>query len=150
VSHEAEIFGMTLTKLLLLPLILHVLLTFFIGGRSLSARIKSVVSGETKLSSIATDSSAWPTRVRQLGNNFDNQFDTPMMWYGVCALIVALQLVDPFFVILSWLFLASRVAHSYVHTTSNTVPLRMRAFLFGFITLVVMWLWFAFRLFVLS
>jgi hypothetical protein len=141
---------MTLTKLLLLPLVLHVFMTMFVGSRSLRARTRSVVSGETKLSSIATNSSAWPEHVRQWGNNFDNQFDTPLFWYGVCALIVALHMEDTVFVVLSWLFLASRVAHSYVHVTSNRVPLRMRVFLFGFTSLVMMWMWFAIRLFVLS
>ena len=135
-----------LTKLLLLSLCLHVLLITFVGLRTVTARIKSVVSGETKLARIATSSSAWPDRIRQLGNNFDNQFDTPLLWYGVCGLVVALKFEDWVFVALSWLFLVTRLAHSVVHTGSNNVPLRMRFFLAGFATLFAMWAWFTIRL----
>jgi hypothetical protein len=131
---------MLLTKLLLLPLLLHVLLTLFVGVRTLQARYKAVRRGQTKLDDIATDSSAWPSRVKKLGNNFDNQFQTPLFWYGVCALVVALKLEDYLFVALSWMFLLSRLAHSYVHTTHNDVPSRMRIFLFGFAILIMMWL----------
>lgn len=141
---------MTLTKLLLLPLLLHVLLTAFVGVRTLQSRYKSVRRGQTKLDEIATDSNAWPGRVKKLGNNFDNQFQTPMFWYGVCAFVVALKLEDYVFVALSWMFLLSRLAHSYVHTTHNDVLSRMRLFLFGFAVLIVMWLWFGLKFFVMT
>jgi hypothetical protein len=141
---------MTLTKLLLLPLLLHVLLTAFVGVRTLQARYRAVRRGQTKLDDIATDANAWPSRVKKLGNNFDNQFQTPLFWFGLCALVVALKLEDYLFVALSWMFLLSRLAHSYVHTTHNDVPSRMRLFLFGFAVLFVMWLWFALKFFVMT
>jgi hypothetical protein len=141
---------MILTKLLLLPLFMHVLLIFFVGIRSLRARIKAVKSGSAKLHEIATDSGAWPARVKKHGDNFDNQFETPMLWYSACALIVALKLEDTVFAALSWMFLLTRLAHSYVHTTHNNVPSRMRIFLLGFFTLIVMWTWLAMKLFLLG
>jgi hypothetical protein len=137
---------MLLTKLLLLPLVLHVLLATYVGMKSLGARIKSVRSGGAKMHEIAVDPGAWPNKVRLIGNNFDSQFDTPMMWYGVCALIVALNFEDMAFVVMSWAFLLSRLLHSYVHLNSNEVPTRMKLFLIGFFINVVMWLWLAFKL----
>jgi hypothetical protein len=137
---------MNMTKLLLLPLVLHVLLILFVGMRSLQARIRAVKNGSVKLHEIATDSGAWPGRVKKLGDNFDNQFQTPMLWFAACGLIVALKIEDMVFVSLSWMFLLTRLAHSYVHTTHNDVPSRMRVFLFGFFTLVIMWTWFAVKL----
>lgn len=138
------------TKLFLLPLFLHVVLVLWVGSRSLRARISAVRNGTAKLNEISTDSSAWPRKVRQLGNNFDNQFDTPMLWYGAAGLLVALNLVDMIFVGLSWMFLLTRIAHSIVHTGENDVPTRMRIFLFGFWVLVLMWTWFGIKLFVLG
>jgi hypothetical protein len=132
-------------KLFLLPLFLHVAMMVYVGGASLRSRIKSVLSGETKLADIAANSGAWPEDVRKLGNNFDNQFQSPMLWYSVSALVVALNKVDYLFVALSWLFLCTRIAHSYIHTGSNNVPLRMRVYLFGFFILVLMWLALAVR-----
>jgi hypothetical protein len=141
---------MNVTKLLLLPLMLHVLLTLFVGMRSLQARIKVVRTGQTKLHEIATNSGAWPARIKKLGDNFDNQFQTPMLWFAVCGLIVALHFEDMVFVGLSWMFLLTRLAHSYVQTTHNDVPSRMRIFLFGFFTLIAMWAWFAVKLFLIG
>jgi hypothetical protein len=134
-------------KLFLLPLFLHVILIIWVGTRTLSSRIRAIRNGSAKMSEISLDSNAWPRKVKLLGNNFDNQFDTPTLWYAVSAFIVALQFVDMVFVCLSWLFVLSRFAHSYVHTGNNEVPSRMRIFLLGFLTLVVMWLWFGIQLF---
>jgi hypothetical protein len=138
------------TKLFLLPLFLHVLLILFVGLRMLSSRIKAVRNGSAKLNEIATDSGAWPRKVRQLGNNFDNQFDTPMLWYGAAGLVVALNVADLLFVGLSWMFLLTRIAHSLVQTGDNDVPTRMRIFLFGFFVLFAMWVWLGVKLFVLG
>lgn len=141
---------MTVTQLLLLPLFLHVLLIIVVGVKTLRARIKSVRSRETRLSDISLDTGAWPNKVRQLGNNFDNQFDLPMLWYSCCALLLATRLVDWIAAVLSWLFLASRVAHTLVHTGSNNVPTRMRLFVGGFGMVIAMWAWFGLRLFVIG
>ncbi len=83
-----------MTKLLFLPLFLHVLMVLWLGLRTLSARVKAVRNGSAKLSEIATDSGAWPRKVRQLSQNFDNQFDSPMLWYAAIAIILAMNLVD--------------------------------------------------------
>jgi hypothetical protein len=136
-----------LLKLFLLPLFLHVVLILWVGSLSLSARIKAVRNGSAKLHDIAADSGAWPRKVRLLGNNFDNQFQSPMLWYSASAMVVALQVLDIAFVALSWMFLLTRFAHSYVHTGSNYIPSRMRIFLMGLATLVLMWAWLAFQVF---
>ncbi len=141
---------MTITQLLLLPLFLHVLLITVVGFSTVRARIRSVRGGETRLKDIALDTGAWPDQVRQLGNNFDNQFDVPMLWYACCVLLLATGLADWTSVILSWLFLAARIAHTLIHTGSNYVPTRMRMFLAGFGIVFAMWAWFGLRLFVIG
>lgn len=133
-------------KLLVLPLVLHVLAVFYIGLKLVRARISSVRSGTTKISDIAANSDAWPRKVRQIGNNFDSQFHAPTLWYALTAVVLALGLADHVFVALGWLFLLLRIAHSFVHIGNNHVPTRMRVFLLSFLTLVAMWLWLALRL----
>jgi hypothetical protein len=135
-----------LIRFLVLPLILHVLMVFYIGLKLMRVRIKAVRSGQTKLSEIAANSEAWPRKIRQVGDNFDNQFQSPMLWYACTAIILALGIVDMFFVGLSWLYLVLRFAHSMVHIGNNNVPTRMRVFVTGFFVLVAMWIWLAFRL----
>jgi hypothetical protein len=141
---------MTVTQFLLLPAFVHVSLTTLIGTRLVRARIASVKAGKTRIKDIATDNRAWPEPLRQLGNNFDSQFDVPMMWYACCALLVATGLADWVAVVLSWIFAALRIAHSAVHTGANFVPTRMRLFLAGYAAMALMWVWFALRLFAIG
>ena len=131
----------------LAPLFIHVALTAYVGLRTVSNRIASVMKGETKLAKIALDSSQWPPQVKKWGNNFDNQFDVPTTWYALSALIVATFKIEMAFIVLSWAFVATRLLHTYIHTGSNYIRHRMYAYLAGFGTLVAMWIWFAFRLF---
>ena len=44
---------------------------------------------------------------------------------------------------LSWLFVLSRIVHAYIHVTSNRVPRRFFAFIFGVAVLAIMWVYFA-------
>jgi hypothetical protein len=141
---------MFFVKLLVLPLILHVLLIVVIGQKMVSARIRAVRSGQTKISEIAVDTDAWPRKVKQIGNSFNNQFQTPMLWYAGTALVLALGIADVVFVGLSWLYLLLRLVHSIVHMGSNDVPTRMRVFMVSFFVLVAMWLWLAVRLVMLG
>ena len=139
---------MSLTQWLLLPIFLHIVLVTFVGVSTIRARIASVMKGETKLRDIAITTSNWPPRVRQLGNNFDNQFDLPTTWYALCALLIATGKVDGISATLSWAFVITRYIHTYIHIGTNTVRYRMFAFLAGFGVLAVMWVWFAVRVFV--
>jgi hypothetical protein len=141
---------MTATQALLLPFLLHFVLTGVIGIRLGRARVKSVMSGETRLKDIALDNRAWPEHVRKLGNNFDNQFQLPVMWYATSALVLAAGLADWIMAAFAWLFLLARAAHSYIHTGSNAVRLRFNAFLASFAALAAMWLWFAIRLYIIG
>jgi hypothetical protein len=141
---------MTVTQLLLLPVFIHVGLTTLVGIRLVRSRIGSVKAGKTRIKDIATDNRAWPEDVRKLGNNFDSQFDVPMMWYGCVAMLIATGLADWVAVVLSWVFVALRVAHSLVHTGSNFLPTRMRLFLTAFGAMFLMWAWFALRLLVIG
>ena len=48
---------------------------------------------------------------------------------------------------MAWFFVAARIAHAYVFTTSNYVPLRGKCFIAGTIILILMWVNFALRIF---
>jgi hypothetical protein len=114
------------------------------------ARTRSVVSGQTKMRDIAVDNSAWPYDVLKIANNFNNQFQIPMLWYAAVGLMLVTGLADWIAVALSWAFFASRAAHSFIHTGSNVVRQRFRVFVFGFFIVIALWLWFAIRLYVIG
>jgi len=50
------------------------------------------------------------------------------------------------YVVMAWLFVLLRVAHAYVHTTSNYVPTRFRIFAASVFVLLIMWIIFAVRI----
>ena len=50
---------------------------------------------------------------------------------------------DLLFVVMAWIFVLLRLAHAYVHTTSNHVPTRFKVFAVGMLVLLVMWIIFA-------
>jgi hypothetical protein len=141
---------MTITQWLLLPIFIHVALTTWVGVRTITARIASVKAGKSRIRDISLNTKAWPDEVLKLGNNFDNQFEVPLMWYACCGLLVATGLADIVSVVLSWAFVLARIVHALIHTGSNDVPKRMKAFLAGFTFMALLWLWFGFRLFAIG
>jgi hypothetical protein len=141
---------MTLVQWFVVPLLLHVLLVNAVGARNVLGRVASVRSGETRLADIAVSSGNWPGNLRKLGNNFDNQFEYPTLWYAVSAVALALGLVDVILVVLSSAFIVTRFIHSFIHTGSNRIPPRMFSFLAGVTLVTAMWMWLALRLYVIG
>ena len=141
---------MSYTQAILLPVFLHFLLVMIVGIRMGRARFASVSSGETKRSDIVLDSRKWPDRLRQISNNFDNQFQAPMAWYSCIAFLITTGFVDKLQVVLAYGFFVSRVAHSFIHVTTNKLPDRFYAYMAGLVCLCAMWAWFALRLYVIG
>jgi hypothetical protein len=139
---------MSQEKWLLLPVFLHFFMMVVIGGKMGRARFEGVKSGRVKRADIVNNSKAWPDDISKIGNNFDNQFQLPPYWYLCVVLVLLTGMIDKVLIVLCWVFLGARVAHTIEHTGSNTLPRRFYFYLIGFGSLTVMWLWFAVRFFV--
>lgn len=133
---------------LVLPVLGQVILTIVVGVLTLRARIRAVTGGETTLRKIALNNAAWPDPVRQLGNNFDNQFQVPALFMAAVAFYLATGLSDAVAVVIAFVFLAARIAHSVEHVTSNNVVRRMMFFLASVAAMAALWAWFAIRFYV--
>ena len=132
---------------ILAPVFAQVALTFFLLvwlGRS---RVATLRLREVRMKDIALGQKAWPDRIVQIGNAYNNQFETPVLFYALVALAILTRKADLLFVAMSWLYVLARVAHAYVYTTSNLVPRRFQVFLVGTLVLMLMWLVFAARIF---
>jgi hypothetical protein len=138
---------MTIVQWQLLPIFVHAAMAFALACRMGLGRRASLLRAETKLRDIALDNSKWPEPLRKLSNNFDNQFQIPMMFYGLTAFIIATGLADAVTAMLAGVFVACRLVHSWIHTGSNNVPKRFYAFLASITALIGMWAWFGVRLF---
>ena len=139
-----------LDKLLLATVLAQVGLTFAVLFWLGRARLPLIARGEVKVGDIALDASGRPLKSQQVANNFNNQFQLPVLFY-VAALLLLLQLgSDLPSVILAAIFVASRVVHSVIHGTSNAVVPRFTAYLVGVWTLVALWVWLAVKALLLA
>lgn len=130
----------------LLPVFVQVALTLGLLVWMASARTTSVKRGDTKMRDIALGQPAWPERPTQIGNCYNSQFQIPLLFYVLVILAWITKQADLIFVVMAWIFVLSRLAHAYIHTTSNYVPNRFRAFALGVLVLALMWIIFAVRI----
>ncbi|MBL8517644.1 MAG: MAPEG family protein [Betaproteobacteria bacterium] len=80
-------------------------------------------------------------------DNFRNLFELPMMFYVALLALYITQLVILPQLVLAWVYVAARYAHSFIHCTSNVVMRRFYAFLVSCLTLLAMWILLAYQLF---
>jgi hypothetical protein len=135
---------------MLAPVFVHVALVIALVIATGRGRVAAVQAREVRLKDIALDSSKWPERLRKLGNNYQNQFELPVLFYAGVALLIATGLADGVTLILAWAFVASRLVHSFIHVGTNNVVHRLYAFGAGLAALAALWLWFALRLYVIG
>ena len=138
-----------LDKLLILAIAAQVLLTLGVLVLMGRERVPRVMSGEIKVDDIAVSREAYPLKARLLSNNFDNQFQLPVLFY-VAALLALWSHVGWVEVILAWVFVVSRFVHAAIHVTSNRVHRRFAAYTFGMAVLSLLWLWLVVRLVILA
>jgi hypothetical protein len=127
----------------LIPLFVQVALIFALMFWMGSLRLSALKRREASIAQTALDEPNWPKRPTQVANALKNQFEFPVLYFALVPLVIIFQKADLLFVVLSWVFVLARLAHAYVHTTSNHVPTRFRVFLVGAVVLLVMWIIFA-------
>ena len=133
-------------QMVLLPVFVQVALTFGLLLWMAYTRRSSLSRGELKVRDIALRQPAWPPRATQASNSFDSQFQIPILFYVLVILAWITKQADLLFVVMAWIFVILRLAHAYIHTTSNHVPTRFRAFAAGAAILLLMWIIFAVRI----
>ncbi|MES2673157.1 MAG: MAPEG family protein [Pseudomonadota bacterium] len=122
------------------PMFAMILLTFSVAIYMLRLRIQAVKSGELKLSYFRLNSGGEAsTKLIQASRNYTNLFEMPVLFYAAGTIAMALRLEGVTIMTLSWIFVATRVAHSWIHLTNNNVIHRLQAFMLGNICLLLIW-----------
>jgi hypothetical protein len=130
----------------LLPVFVQVALTFALMFWMGSVRVAAISRGQVKVRDMALGQPVWPERETQIANCYHNQLQLPVLLYVLVTLALFTRKADLLFVVLSWAFVLLRMAHAFVHVTTNHVPTRFRWFLAGALVLLVMWIVFAARI----
>jgi hypothetical protein len=132
--------------MILLPLFVQIVLVFFLSFWMAKRRWSLFTRGQMHWRDIALKQTPWPAPAQQVGNCFQNQFEIPILFYVLVILAIITKKADLVFVVMEWVFVVTRIAHAYVFTTSNYVPMRGQFFILGVIDLFLMWALFAFRI----
>jgi hypothetical protein len=135
--------------MVLLPVFAEVALVFALLIGMVAARRQTLVSGETRIRDVALGEPNWPKRTTQIANCFANQFELPVLFYALIALALPLRHADLVIVLLSWLFVATRLVHAGVFVTSNDFGRRSTIWIAGALVLLVMWIYFALKILLL-
>ena len=133
-------------KLLILAIAAQVLLTLGILVWMGFERVPRVARGEIAVKDIAVERQGYPLRARLLSNNFDNQFQLPVLFYVAALLLLWSGGAGCVELVLAWLFVALRYGHAAVHVTTNRVYRRFFTYTAGLVVLAVLWVWLVVRL----
>jgi hypothetical protein len=117
---------------LLLPLLAHAALVVLLYAWLTFARKAAVERGETQLSGFVLGRDE-PPDVARITRNLANQFELPVLFYVAILVIMSADAAGPCDDAMAWLFVAGRVAHTVVQTTTNDVALRGKVFVINFL-----------------
>ncbi|MBM4197700.1 MAG: hypothetical protein FJ197_11540 [Gammaproteobacteria bacterium] len=118
------------------PILVQIALTLILYVRLDFAKKKASAAGEVDENRRALYADAWPEYVVQINNCIRNQFEVPILFYVLVALLHAKDSVGAMALVLAWLFVALRLGHAYVHTGSNYVPVRRKLFMGSVVAVV--------------
>jgi hypothetical protein len=132
--------------MILAPLFVLVLMTFVLGFWLGGLRGPAFSRGEVRAEDVDLRQPNWPRRTMQIGYSFSSQFELPVLFYVLTILAIISKHADFLFVVMAWIFVLSRIAHAYIHTTSNNLKLRGPFYGIGAVVLALMWLIFMIRI----
>ncbi len=129
----------------LLPLFVQVLLTLVVMYTLAARRFMAVRGGKVR-GPVSLREPNWPDDTRQAEYNYQNQFELPVLFYVLTVLAIMTRQADLVFVLMAWIFVATRALHAFVHLTSNTLNYRALSFIVGAVVLTIMWIVFMVRI----
>ena len=122
------------------PVVVQMLMTMLVYVRLINVKVRELKAGKVDMPRRGLHEDAWPESVLQINNNIRNQFELPVLFFGACFILWALEAVGIVALVLAWLFVLSRIAHTWVHLGSNYIPNRRRLFTAGWWILMAMML----------
>ena len=123
------------------PVFSLVMLTFIVAFATGISRVISVRRREVNPKHyILMTGDTPPDYVQKIGRNFANLLETPILFYLLAALVVALKIDSALMLNLAWLYVALRLVHTLIHISYNYVIHRFLAFALSMLTLLAMWI----------
>jgi hypothetical protein len=110
---------------------------FLVGfNRIRAVRARRVAPGAFRLG----ESADVPADVSVWNRNLINLLETPTLFYVVGIAVYVTHHVTPDVLILAWIFVAFRLAHSLIHVTSNRILMGLTLYAVSNFVLLGLWL----------
>jgi hypothetical protein len=134
-------------KLILWPLFAMFVLVVSVAATMLRRRIAFYKANRVHPQKTATSGQMAATITdTRAADNFKNLFEVPVLFYVAVLVVFNAGFFCLPHLILAWMYVAARAAHSYIHCTSNVVMHRFYAYVTSFTVLSIMWLMIAYQL----
>jgi len=128
------------SNLILYPVFAMFALVIFVLMRMRSMRFAAVRNREVDVRFYrAFQEGSEPEPLRVISRHFVNLFEMPVLFYVGVIMTYVTQNVSGWMVGCAWTYVALRYAHSFVHLTSNNVPVRVSVYFASNAVLLVMW-----------
>jgi len=128
------------TVALIIPTAILISLTFAVSISLVIYRFYLVRKGLVPAGYFKFNKGGKPPKYHQaLEHNYSNLFEVPTLFYAIVAIAIATQTIDEALVILAWLFVGFRFAHTLIHTLYNNIIHRLLAFFAAYVVVGIMW-----------
>lgn len=122
---------------LMYPMIAHVMLTASLYVLLTFVRAPAVWG----IGRQADGRNPWASIEPAISANLSNQFEWPLLFYVACLLLMQQSDHAPCALLLAWLFVGGRVAHSGVQIFTRNIRLRGLVFTINFLAVLGLWAW---------
>lgn len=127
----------------LYPVLVQVALTFSLVIATGLTRTAAIRRGEVKVSEVALGQKAWPKRSMQVSNAYQNQLETPILFYAGVLFAGVFGVAGDLLLTLAWIWVGLRIVHVAIHITTNHMLHRFAAFLASVLVLAAFWVFMA-------
>jgi hypothetical protein len=126
--------------MILAPLFVQVVLSFVLCFWIPIVSVPLLRGGKVRPQDVDLRQPNWPRPIQQINNAYTNQFELPVLFYVLTVLAIITKHADLLFVVMAWIFVLARLAHTFIHTTSNNMSHRGPVFGIAALVLAIMWL----------
>lgn len=129
-----------MTLKLIYPTLAMIFWIFVVGVVLAFRRKTAFTSGAVRPADVSVSTERYPVPARLAAANFTNQFETPVIFFAVVMVAMETGATGYVMALLAWLYVATRVIHTFIHVGPNPLPLRGAVYGVGVIALFCMWL----------
>lgn len=129
------------------PMLVLIGWTAGVGCLAVSRRVNEVRAKRIPLQAIARPRDiAVLLEDTQATDNFNNLLQVPLLFYMWCLAAEQAHLVNGYVVLIGWIYVGLRIAHTVIQVTHNRVMQRFRVWAMSNLILILLWVFFAMKL----